>query len=75
MLCIWIANEMNRYANQIQALKGQNAHWEPATAEDIHVFLGIRTFMSVMDLLSIKMYWAEDTFFGRFSIASVMTRD
>ena len=61
MLCIWIANETNRYANQIQALKGQDVRCKAATAEDIHVFLGIRIFMSVMDLLSIKMYWAEDT--------------
>ena len=74
-LCIWIANETNRYANQIQALKGQDTHWEHATVEDIRVFLGIRIFMSVMDLPSIKMYWAEDTFLGRFAIANVMTRD
>ena len=66
---------MNRYANQIQALKGQDACWEPATAEGILVFLGIRIFMSVMDLPSIKIYWAEDTFFGRFAVANVMTRD
>ena len=48
-LCIWIANETNQYANQIQALEGQDARWQPAAAEDISVFLGIRFFVSIMD--------------------------
>ena len=75
-LCVWIAAETNRYAEHLQQQKGKrDKRWEPTTGEEIRVYLGIRIYMSVIDLPDIKMYWSEDLFFGGFPIANVMTRD
>ena len=73
---MWIAAETKRYVEQLQQEKGKrDKTWEPTTEEEIHVYLGIRIYMSVIDLPDIKMYWSEDLFFGKFPIAKVMTRD
>ena len=75
-LCVWIAAETNRYAEQLQWQKGrQDTKWKPTTSDEIRAYLGIRIYMSVIDLPDIKMYWSGDSFFGGFTIANVMTRD
>ena len=75
-MCVWIAAETNCYAEQLQRQKGgRNTKWKPMASDEIRAYLGIRIYMSVIDLLDIKMYWSGDLFFGGFTIANVMTRD
>ena len=49
--------------------------WKPTTSDEICAYLGIRNYMSVIDLPDLKMYWSGDLFFWGFTIANVMTRD
>ena len=75
-LCVWIAAETNPYAEQLQWQKGRrDMEWKPTTSDEICAYLGIRIYMSVIDLPDIKMYWSGDLFFGGFTIANIMTRD
>ena len=70
-----IANETNKHADQTQQKKGQsNNKWHQTDAKEIHSFIGMRIYMSIVNLPSMKMYWSEDQFFGDFGIADVMTR-
>ena len=70
-----IANETNKYADQTQQKKGQNNNkWHQTDAKEIHAFIGMRIYMSIVNLPSMKMYWSEDQFFGNFGIADVMIR-
>ena len=73
-LCAWIANETNRYATQCQAVKGPDQRWYETDSSEIRAFIGIRVYMSVIDLPDIKMYWSEDCLFGGLPIANVMSR-
>ena len=43
--------------------------------DQICVFIGIRIYMSVVDLPDIKMYWSKDYLFGKFPIANIPTCD
>ena len=74
-LLAWIANETNRFARQVQAVKGRDTRWTETNMDEICVFIGIRIYMSVVDLPDIKMYWSKDYLFGQFPIANVMTHD
>ena len=73
-LCAWIANETNHYATQVQAQKGEDSRWYETDLTEIRVFIGMRVYMSIIDLPDIKMYWSEDNLFGGFPIANVMCR-
>ena len=73
-LCAWIANETNRYATQVQAQKGEDSRWYETDSTEIRVFIGMRVYMSIIDLPDIKMYWSEDNLYGGFPIANVMCR-
>ena len=76
-LDLWIAAETNHYAEQLQWQNGRcDMKWKPTTSDEIRAYLGIRIYMSVIDLPDIKMYWSGDLFFGGFTIiANIMTRD
>ena len=76
-LCVWIAAETNHYSEQLQRQKGRrDMKWKPTTSDEIRAYLGIRIYMSVIDLPDIKMYWSGDLFFGGFTtIANIMTWD
>ena len=69
-----IATETNNYAEQMQERKGrQDVYWQPTDTLEIRTFIGMRIYMSVVDLPNMKMYWSEDKLFGNFGIAEVMT--
>ena len=38
-------------------------------------FLGLRIYMSIVNLPETRMYWAKDRLFGNFGISHVMTWD
>ena len=60
----------------LQWQKGrQDTKWKPTTSDEICAYLGIRIYMSVIDLPDIKKYWSGDFFFGGFTISNVMTQD
>ncbi|XP_065062200.1 piggyBac transposable element-derived protein 4-like [Rhopilema esculentum] len=61
-----LAEETNRHAQQLQT--------EPTTPDKIQTFIGMRVYMSVVDLPELRMYWSEDKFFGNFGISEVMPR-
>ncbi len=69
-----LAEQTNLYAEQSQAQRREDELWRPTTADEMKTFIGMRIFMSVVDLPEIKMYWSEDKFFGNFGIADVMPR-
>ena len=70
-----IANETNKHADQTQKKKGQNDNkWHRMDTKEIRAFIGMRIYMSIVNLPNMKMYWCEDQFFGNFGIADVMTR-
>ena len=70
-----IANETNKHTDQTQQRKGQNDNtWHRTDAKEIRAFIGMRIYMSVVNLPNMKMYWSEDQFFGNFGKADVMTR-
>ena len=74
-LLAWIVNETNRFAKQVQAVKGRDTCWTETNMDEICVFIGIRIYMSVVHLPDIKMYWSKDYLFGQFPIANIMTCD
>ena len=69
-----LAEETNRYAQQIQTERGIDKSWQPTTPDEIQTFIGMRVYMSVVDLPELRMYWSEDKFFGNFGISEVMPR-
>ena len=42
--------------------------------KEIRAFIGMRIYMSIVNLLNMKMHWSENQFFGNFGIVDVMTR-
>ena len=59
-----IANEMNKHADQTQQRKGQNDNkWHRMDVKEIRAFIGMRIYMSVVNLPNMKMSWSEDQFF------------
>ena len=70
-----IAAETNRYAIQMQEQRGTlDRSWRPTDAEEVKVYVGMRIYMSVIDLPDIKMYWSEDQFYGNFKVSDIMPR-
>ena len=45
-LLAWIANETNRFARQVQAVKGRDTRWTETNMDEICVFIGIRIYVS-----------------------------
>ena len=67
--------ETNRYAIQMQEQRGSlDRSWRPTDAEEVKVYVGMRIYMSVIDLPDIKMYWSEDQFYGNFKVSDIMPR-
>ena len=46
-----------------------------ATEEEMRCFFGMRVFMSVVHVPTLRMYWSSDELYGGFQIAKFMTRD
>ena len=71
-----LAEQTNLYALQLQVERHKvDERWTPTTPEEMRCFVGLRIFMSLVDLPEIKMYWSQDKFYGDFAIAEIMTRD
>ena len=69
-----LANETNRYAQQKVATK-PDSRWRETTPDGIKVFLGLRIYVSIVNLPEMKMYWSTDSAFGNFFPAKVTNRD
>ena len=70
-----ISSETNKHAYQTQQRKRQNNNkWHRTDVKVVCAFIGMRIYMSIVNLLNMKMYWSEDQFLGNFGIADVMTR-
>ena len=69
-----LAEETNRYAEQLQEERGVDNSWKPTNADEIQTFIGMRIYMSVVDLPELSIHWCEEKYFGNFGIADVMPR-
>ena len=69
-----LARETNRYAQRKIATK-PDSRWRETTPDEIKVFLGLRIYMSIVNLPEMKMYWSTDFAFGNFFPAKIMNRD
>ena len=49
--------------------------WILVEKDEMKAFLGLRIYMSIVNLPETRMYWAKDHLFGNFGISHVMTRD
>ena len=71
-----LVTETNRYAQQLQEKLGKDdTNWTDTTRAEMKAFIGIRIFMSVLQLPSIDMYWSKDYMFGNLFIPNIMPRD
>ena len=59
----------------MQAANGNDPKWKDTMEEEIKAYIGLRLYMSIVDLPEMKMFWNDDAFFGNFAIANVMPRD
>ena len=64
-----LAEETNRYAQQLQTERCMDKYWQPTTLDEIQTFIGMRVYMSEVDLPELRMYRSEDRFFGNFGIS------
>ena len=69
-----LVQETNLYAQQKIAVKPDH-RWIPVEKDEMKAFLGLRIYMSTVNLSETRMYWAKDRLFGNFGISHVMTRD
>jgi hypothetical protein len=47
-----------------QKLGRQDKQWTATTVDEIRAYLGIRIFMSVLQLPAMEMYWSTDYMLG-----------
>ena len=69
-----LVQKNNLYAQQKIAVKPDH-RWIPVEKDEMKAFLGLRIYMSIVNLPETRMYWAKDRLFGNFGISHVMTRD
>ena len=69
-----LVQETNLYAQQKIAVKPDH-RWIPVEKDEMKAFLGLRIYMSIVNLPETIMYWAKDRLFGNFGISHVMTQD
>ena len=50
-------------------------HWVPTNADEVKLYIGIRIYMSIVNLPSVNMYWSNDKIFGNFPISEYMSRN
>ena len=41
-----------------------DVNWDDVTADKIKAYLGLRVYMSIVNLPAAKMYWLQNTLFG-----------
>jgi len=60
-----ISDQTNLYADQLQhKLQREDRQWKRTTLTEIMAFIGIRIYMSILQLPSMDMYWSTDYMFG-----------
>ena len=75
ILSILVA-QTNLYAMQLQQKLGrQDKQWTATTVDEIRAYLGIRIFMSVLQLPAMEMYWSTDYMFGNLFVPNIMPTD
>ena len=71
-----LARETNLYALQKQVERIRvDSSWYETNAEEMKVYIGLRIFMSIVNIPEMKMYWAKDFAFGGFYPSKVMPRN
>ena len=53
-----IALETNLYAQQMQAVNRNDPKWKDIIEEEINAYIGLRVYMSIVDLPEMKMFWS-----------------
>ena len=69
-----IVDETNSYAERKKREKA-DPQWSPVNFDEIKAFLGIRMYMSIVNLPQTDMYWSQDPVFGNLFIRHVMQRN
>ena len=69
-----IVRQTNLYARQKIAQK-PDPTWREVSLPEMKAWLGIRVYMSIVQLPQVPMYWSTDALFGNLSIRRVMKRD
>ena len=72
----YIADETNKYVKfKRHPPLLPDTNWDDVTADEIKVYLGLRVYMSIVNLPTTKMYWLQNPLFGSFTASDVMTRN
>ncbi|ELU01303.1 hypothetical protein CAPTEDRAFT_216361, partial [Capitella teleta] len=69
-----LTEETNRYVTS-RITRHPDPNWKEVSIEEMTAFLGIRTYMSVLQLPTCDMYWSTDALYGNLFIPKVMKRD
>ena len=60
-----IADETNRYAEQVFVKKGaRDSDWTQTDAREMKAYIGLYILMGIHQLPSLDMYWSQDKFIG-----------
>ena len=66
--------ETNRYAAQNHTDKA-NANWQPLDLTETKAYIGIRIYMSILNLPHQDMYWSTDWLFGNLACSQIMPKN
>ena len=70
-----LAIQTNLYAEQLQEKNGVDKHWTNTSQSEMKAYIGMRIYMSILQLPAMDMYWSTDYMFGNLFIPNVMLRD
>ncbi|KAH3797952.1 piggyBac transposable element-derived protein 4-like [Dreissena polymorpha] len=74
MLVELLVEQTNLFARQKMEIKHDKS-WRPVSVKEMMAWLGIRIYMSIVQLPQMAMYWSTDILYGNFSVRRIMTRD
>jgi hypothetical protein len=69
-----IVQETNAYA-QRKILEKPDPSWSPVALDEMKAFLGIRMYMSIVQLPQTDMYWSTEAVFGNLFVRQIKQRD
>ncbi|MCG8074811.1 MAG: hypothetical protein JAY75_01030 [Candidatus Thiodiazotropha taylori] len=69
-----IVAQTNLYARQKNAQR-PDPNWREVSMREMLAWLGMRVYMSILQLPQTAMYWSTDSLFGNLNIRRVMKRD
>ena len=70
-----LAIQTNLYAEQLQEKNGIDKHWTDTNQSEMKAYIGMRIYMSILQLPAMDMYWSTDYMFGNLFVPNVMPRD